>query len=786
VLNRLKNRFLFFDGAMGTMLQKSGLKVGALPEEFNIKNREVIVDIHRKYLDAGSDIIITNTFGANRLKLKGSYTVDEIVTAAVNCGKEAIGQLKNKYVALDIGPIGTLLSPLGTLSFDYAYDIFKEQIIAGTNAGADLILIETMADIYEVKAAILAAKENSHLPVFCTMTFQDNNRTFAGTDVTTFVSVVEGLGVDVLGVNCSLGPKELQSIVDDLLKYSSIPVMVQANAGLPKYHNDETYYDISPDDYSDEIKIMADKGVAIFGGCCGTTPEYIENLIDAIKDKKPKEIVRKHLTTTTSASMTVFLGDEVKIIGERINPTGKKKIKEALKENNLDYILKEAINQQETGSHILDINVGLPDIDEKEMMSKVIQEVQSIIALPLQIDSSNVDVIEAAARIYNGKPIINSVNGKKDNMEAILPIVKKYGALVIALTLDEDGIPKTSQKRVEIATKIIETAKEYGIPEENILVDPLVLTASAEQSAVMETLKAIPLIKAKHKNVKIVLGASNVSFGLPNRKLLNSTYLAMALGFGLDAPITDSTNESLMDVIRSFKVLANQDIDSKDYIEKYSNIVVEKQISTSELDLKEIIIKGLKDEALKIALQLLESTSSLDIVNNYMIPALDIVGERYEKQEIFLPQLIRSAETSKVVFEAMKEKISGTTEEVSGHKIVLATVQGDIHDIGKNIVKLILENYGYEIIDLGKDVAIEKVVETVQKEDVHLVGLSALMTTTVKNMEYTIEALKKVKPDVKIMVGGAVLTPDYAKTIGSDYYSKDAREAVDIAREVFG
>lgn len=787
VLNKLKDKFLFLDGAMGTMLQKSGLKVGELPEAFNIENKEVIIDIHKKYLESGADIIMTNTFGANRLKLKDAYTVDEIVSAAVGCAKEALKGYEDKYVALDIGPIGSLLAPLGSLSFEEAYDIFKEQVLAGKRAGADLILIETMADIYEVKAAILAAKENSDLPIFCTMTFQDNNRTFAGTDVASFVAVVEGLGVDVLGVNCSLGPDQLQPIVDELVKYASLPIMVQANAGLPHYHDDETHYDIDPAEYSHEIRIMAEKGVAIFGGCCGTTPEYIKNLIHNLKDLKPLERVKKHFTSTTSSSQTVFLGEEVKVIGERINPTGKKKIKEALKANNLDHIMKEAIAQQETGSDILDINVGLPDIDEKEMMVRVIKEVQSIVSLPLQIDSSNVEVIEAAARIYNGKPIINSVNGKKDNMEEILPIVKKYGALVIALTLDEDGIPKTAEKRVEIAGKIIERAASYGIPEENILVDPLVLTASAEQAAVMETLKSIPLIKEKYKHVKIVLGASNVSFGLPNRKLLNSTYLAMALGFGLDAPITDSTNEALMDVIRSFKVLANQDKDSKAYIETYGNIVAEKTVSTSQLDLKDIIIKGLKDEALKVALDLLNTRASLDIVNNYMIPALDIVGDKYEKQEIFLPQLIRSAETSKVVFDAMKEKLSKeSTEKMANHKIVLATVKGDIHDIGKNIVKLILENYGYEIIDLGKDVAIEDVVDTVQREDIKLVGLSALMTTTVTNMEVTIKALREVSDDVKVMVGGAVLTPDYAETIGSDYYSKDAKEAVDIAKKVFG
>jgi len=785
VLNKAE-KFLFFDGAMGTMLQNSGLETGRLPEELNIANPEIIYNIHREYLNAGSDIISANTFGANRLKLQNSsYGVEEIISAAVKTAKKSTEGFEEKYVALDIGPIGTLLSPLGTLGFEEAYDIFKEQIIAGVKAGADIILIETMTDIYELKSAVLAAKENSSLPVFATMSFQDNCRTFTGTDVDAFVILAEGLGVDVLGVNCSLGPMQLQPIVDQLLKYSSIPVMVQANAGLPKYGGNQTYYDINPDEYSREISIMAKKGAVIFGGCCGTTPEYIKSLIAALKELKPLEITKKHFTAASSSSGTVFMGEEVKIIGERINPTGKKRLKEALRENNLDYIIREAITQQESGSDILDINVGLPDIDEEEMMQKVITEVQSVVSLPLQIDSANCRVIEAAARIYNGKPIINSVNGKKESMERIFPIVKKYGALVVALTLNEEGIPSTREKRLEIASDIIETAKEYGIPEENILVDPLVLTASAEQAAVMETLKAIPLIKSKY-NVRIVLGASNVSFGLPNRKLLNTTYLAMALGLGLDAPITDSTNAALMDVIRSFKVLSNQDRDSREYIKAYGNIIHENISVASETDLKEIIIKGLKDEAKKLSHDLLGKYDSLEIVNKFMIPALDIVGEKYEKQEIFLPQLLRSAETSKIVFETIREKSSKETETTEDKKILLATVKGDIHDIGKNIVKLILDNYGYKIIDLGKDVDMEKIVETAVKEKTSLIGLSALMTTTVKNMEYTIEALKKEIPQVKIMVGGAVLTPDYAAKIGADYYSKDARGAVDIAKKAFG
>lgn len=808
----LSDNFLFFDGAMGTMLQEAGLETGELPEKLNITKPEVLSKIHREYLEAGANIITANTFGANRLKLKDtSYSVEKIISAAVSVAKKSIAEFQDtsKFLALDIGPIGTLLSPLGTLSFQEAYDIFKEQILAGVKSGVDIILIETMTDIYELKAAILAAKENSDLPVFCTMSFQENGRTFSGTDVATFVFVAEGLGVDVLGVNCSLGPEQLQPIVDQLLQYSSTPVMVQANAGLPKYQNNKTYYDIGPDKYSKEIKLMAKKGVSIFGGCCGTTPEYIKCIIDITNNLLPIKITKKLLTTVTSSSNTVFIGDEVKIIGERINPTGKKLLKEALRENDLSYIINEAIKQQETGSDILDINVGLPDINEKKMMSDIISEVQSIISLPLQIDSSDADVLETAARIYNGKPIINSVNGKKESMETIFPIAKKYGTLLVALTLDEEGIPKTAEKRVKIATKIVETAKSYGIQEENILVDPLVLTASAEQEAVMETLKSIPLIKAKY-NVKIVLGTSNVSFGLPNRTLINTSYLAMALAYGLDAPITDSTNESIMGVIRSFKVIANQDKGSKNYVEAYSNVTITTSTSevqpsskitssftqevngkslTPKLKLQEAIIKGLKEESKKLSTELLNHSDSLEVINEVMIPSLDIVGEKYENQEIFLPQLIRSAETSKEVFKIIKENSSvqnkDNIEVIEEKKIILATVSGDIHDIGKNIVKLILENYGFKIIDLGKDVPIDKVVEIALAENIKLVGLSALMTTTVKNMETTIQALRNSMPDVKVMVGGAVLTEDYAKQIDADYYSKDAKGAVEIARKVF-
>ncbi len=788
ILDRLKENFLFFDGAMGTMLQEFGMRAGEIPELYNIEKPDIIYNIHKKYFEAGAQVATSNTFGANRLKLEGKgYSPNEIITSAVKNAKRAAGEFEEKkYVALDIGPIGTLLAPLGSLKFEEAYNIFKEQVLAGTKAGVDLILIETMSDLYEAKAAVLAAKENSNLPVFCTMTFHDKNRTFSGTDVITMVSVLESLGVDALGVNCSKGPNELQGIVEEVLKYSHLPVIVQANAGNPKVKNNIVYYDFDKDLYSEEVLDMARKGLSIIGGCCGTTPEYIKAILEKLKNIAPIKLNPKRITCTSSSSQTVIIGEEVKIIGERINPTGKKRLKEALRNGEIDYLIKEAINQMETGSDILDVNVGLPDINEKTMMKKVVEELQSLISLPLQIDSANEEVIEEALRIYNGKAIINSVNGKKSSMDKILPIVKKYGALVIALTLDEEGIPKTSQKRFEIAKKIIEEAKSYGICEEDILVDPLVLTASAEQSAVLETLKAIPMIKSKY-NAKIVLGTSNVSFGLPNREILNTTYLAMALSYGLDAPITDSTKDNIMDVLRAFKVLSNQDKDSKEYIKEYSStkgIKVVKESATMEL--KDVILKGLKDDAGKVTEELLKEKTSLEIVNEYMIPALDIVGDRYEKHELFLPQLIRSAETSKIVFEVIKSKmIDDGRENISKGKILLATVEGDIHDIGKNIVKLILENYGYQIIDLGKDVSKDKIIETVKKEKIKLVGLSALMTTTVRNMELVIKELKLLDSNIRIMVGGAVMSPKYSKDIGADFYGKDARKAVDIAKNIF-
>jgi len=778
---------LLFDGGMGTMLQAYGLKGGELPESCNTKNPDMIRKIHKDYIAAGADIITTNTFGANRYKLKDSgLSCDEVVRNAVKIAREAAG---DKFVAHDIGPIGQLMEPYGTLSYEEAYDAFKEQVEASEGAGADLILIETMSDIYEAKAAILAAKENSHLPVICTMTFQADGRTLTGTDPITMVNIISHLGVDALGINCSLGPGEIMPLLKEILKYSPIPVIVQPNAGLPALIDGKTCYGVSPMQFGQYIADMAKMGAVIFGGCCGTTPEHIKEVKKAIAGLKPVKREVKKLTAVSSAAATVILGEGPKIIGERINPTGKKRLKEALRNSDMDYLLREAVAQRDAGAHILDVNVGLPEIDEKAMMVRAVSELQSIVNLPLQIDSVRPDVIEAAARVCNGRPIINSVNGEEKVMEAIFPIVKKYGCLVVALTLDENGISEKAEDRLMIAEKIVRKAGEYGIDREDIVVDCLVLTASAQQKEVQETIKAVALVKEK-LGLKTTLGVSNVSFGLPDRELLNRTFLAMALTSGLDAPIMNPMAEAMINTIKAYNVLWNIDKESGEYIRSCSGgndkpSVKEKEESR---DLKKVITDGMKEEAAPIVRQLLAEIDGMEIVDSYLIPALDIVGQKYESGEIFLPQLIQAAETVKRAFEAIKDnmmKNEGGDLEVNKGKIVIATVKGDIHDIGKNIVKILLENYGFQVYDLGKDVQIEKIVEKVKEEKAALVGLSALMTTTVKSMEDTIKALREHCPGIMVMVGGAVLNEDYAKMIGADFYGKDAREAVKITRKFY-
>lgn len=793
----IKNNILVFDGAMGTMLQERGLELGENPESLNIKERNTLLGIYEEYIKKGAMVITTNTFGANEIKLKGTgYSVEEIIKAALSIAKEARkGSKEDIHIALDVGPIGQLLEPMGTLTFERAYEIFKRQMIEGEEEGADIILIETMTDLQEMRAALLAAKENTNLPVFCTMSFEENGRTFTGCTPESMAIVLEGLGADAIGVNCSLGPNELMNIVKRVISSTNVPVMTQPNAGLPNIVNGATVFNVEPSDFSSVVEEFVDMGVSIIGGCCGTTPDFIKKLREIANTKKLLKRKKINFSSVCTPVNVVYI-EGVKVIGERINPTGKKVFQRALLDNDLEYILKQAIEQIDGGADILDVNVGLPEIDEKEMMVKVIKEIQSISSTPLQVDSSNIDVIESGLRIYNGKAIVNSVNGEEEVLDKILPIVKKYGASVVGLTLDKGGIPNTSEERFEIAKKIVEKAKEYGIDKKDVFIDCLVLTASAQQKEVKETLKAVRKV-TEELGVKTILGVSNISFGLPYRDLINETFLALAIANGLNLPIMNPNNSGMMDVVNAYNVLANIDEGSNKYISMYRGVENNQvartikaddnnQISDKDKDIKYIIIKGLKDEAATETSKLLLSNTELEIVNKYIIPALDEVGERYESGELFLPQLIQSAETVKKAFEVIKAKLAQNDGfSISKGKIIMATVKGDIHDIGKNIVKVILENYGYEIIDLGKDVPIELVVDTAMSQDVKLIGLSALMTTTVKSMEETIRALHDSGYKGKVFVGGAVVTKETATNIKADFYAKDAKESVEIARMVF-
>ncbi|MBQ8227916.1 MAG: homocysteine S-methyltransferase family protein [Clostridia bacterium] len=775
-----KDRFYITDGAMGTALQKSGLKPGALPESFNTENPDAVLNIHKSYVEAGANIVTTNTFGANRLKLGDDNKVETAIVNAVKIAKQSGAE----FVALDIGPTGALLEPMGQLKFDEAYDIFATQAKAGTKAGADLVIIETMSDLLEIKAAILAVKENSDLPIIATMTFDSDGRTFLGTDPKTAAIALSSYGVDALGVNCSLGPDELLSVVEEMLEYSKVPVAVQPNAGLPTIENGETVYKVTPEDFANSCEKMIDKGVQIIGGCCGTTPEHIRALAEMLKNKKPIERKIKAYTAFTSARKAVILdGKNSAVIGERINPTGKKKLKEALRNKDYDYVINEAVSQQENGADVLDVNAGLPEIDEIETLKQLVREIQAVSSLPLQIDSSDPVAVEEAVRIYNGKPIINSVNGSKESMDSILPIVKKYGTAVVALTLDENGIPPTAKDRLEVAKRIVNEAEKYGISKDDILIDCLVLTVSTNQSMVKETLKAVSLVK-KELGVKTVLGVSNVSFGMPNREAINAAFLAEAFGAGLDMPILNPLSAKYREIIAAHMVINNEDISGESFIAQFGNIQTASVNTTAELDLKSIIISGRKALAADATKELLKTENPIDIINNYFIPALDVVGEKFEKGTIFLPQLMASAQAVKNGFDTIKE-FMGETAPTKG-KIVLATVKGDIHDIGKNIVKMLLENYGYDVIDLGKDVEPQAVVDAVLKNNVKLVGLSALMTTTVKSMADTIAALNKAGAKCKVMVGGAVLNKEYAEMVGADFYASDATESAKIAAQILG
>lgn len=787
----LKDReFVILDGAMGTLIQKSGVKYESVPETLNITHPKMIESFHKAYVESGSDIVYTNTFGANSYKLKDSgYTVDQIISAGVRNAKNA-AKGTGALVALDIGPIGQLLEPAGALSFEEAYDYYKEQIIAG--GGADLIVFETMTDLLELKAAVLAAKENSDKPIITTMTFERNCRTFTGVSPACAAVTLSGLGVDALGVNCSLGPDELEPVVSEISKYTDLPIVIKANAGLPDPNSNE--YDVMPKDFAASVASLIKYGVKIAGGCCGTSPEYIREIKKALSDKKYKPQKKSVDAAVCSASTAVAI-DGPRIIGERINPTGKKLFKQALVDNNIDYILTQALSQVSGGAEILDVNVGHPEIDEKVMMVRVLKAIQSVCDAPLQIDSTKPDVLDAGLRCYNGKPIVNSVNGEEKSLNEVLPLVKKYGASVVGLTLDENGIPKTAEGRFEIAKRIVERAEKIGIDRNDVYIDCLTLTVSAEQDACKETLRALHRVKTE-LGCKTCLGVSNISFGLPNRELVNRTFLTMALEEGLDLPIINPNVESMTGAVRAYRVLSGIDKNSVDFISEYNDAAPQAVVKSNvDIDIFTAVYSGLKSEGASITEKLLENTDAMKIVNEMLIPALDKVGDDFEKNRIFLPQLIQSANTAQECFEVIKKRLSKTSAPaVSKGKIILATVKGDIHDIGKNIVKVLLDNYGYTVVDLGRDVDPQLIVDTAVEQNIKMIGLSALMTTTLKSMEETIKMVREKKelqnPDgtskCVIFVGGAVLTKDYAMKIGADYYCKDAKESVDAAKLVLG
>lgn len=784
----IKNNIVYLDGGMGTLLQKSGLQPGELPERWNISHPEVIKEIHKSYYDSGSNIVNTNTFGANSLKF-GTDELSEIIYHAVKNADEArkaSSGNQEKFIALDVGPTGKLLKPLGDLDFEDAVKAFAEVISLGVKYGVDLITIETMNDSYETKAAVLAAKENSDLPIIVTNAYGENGRLMTGADPAVMAAMLEGMGVDAIGANCSLGPKQLMGVMDELLKYCSVPVAFKPNAGLPKSDGKVTYYDVDAEEFAQDIKLAVANGVRIVGGCCGTTPEYIKKVCELTRDMRPKEIEKKTYSVCTSYNKAVFFGEKPILIGERINPTGKKRFKQALLENDIGYILQEAVNQQAKGVHVLDVNVGLPGIDEAQMLTNSVCELQCVTDLPLQIDSSDPVAMESALRRYNGKAMINSVNGKEENLNAIFPLVKKYGGFVVALTLDEKGIPSTVDGRMKIARKILLTAALYGINKKDIIFDPLAMTVSADKTSAITTLETVKKI-TEQLGCNTSLGVSNVSFGLPSRDLVNAAFFTTAMENGLSAAIMNPYSERMMEAYYSFNVVKGLDENCMDFINFASQQEVQPTAKQeSSLTLKEAIEKGLKEKASEITTAMLGNSAPLDIVNAHVIPALDNVGKRFEEKKLFLPQLLMSAEAAKASFEVIKATMSADGSSVKKGSIVIATVHGDIHDIGKNIVKLLLENYGYNVIDLGKNVPPETVLKAVTDNHAPLVGLSALMTTTVPAMEETVKLIKENAPWCKTVVGGAVLTQDYADKIGADKYAADAMETVRYTESVIG
>ena len=779
---------------MGTMLQAKGLKLGEHPELAALEHPDWLLDIHRAYVDAGTQILCANTFGANREKLlRTGRTVEEVIPPSIAIAKQAAAG--RALVALDMGPIGQLLEPTGTLDFETAVDIFAQEVRAAVTAGADLVMIETMTDLQECRAALLAVKENSDLPVVVSLTYEERGRTFLGHSPASAALTLEGMGADAIGVNCSLGPREMPPLVEELVKWTTLPISIKPNAGLPDPGG--AGYDIGPEEFAESMAQLTELGVKLYGGCCGTTPEYIALLSKALASRTIRDIPSSVPAAVCSPIQAVPI-DRVRVIGERINPTGKKLMKEALRRGDVDFMLGQALEQMGAGADILDVNVGLPEINEGEMMVRVVKALQGVTDAPLQMDSTRPEVLAKALRVYCGKAIVNSVNGDQETMEAILPLVKKYGAAVVGLTLDKNGIPKTTQARMDIAKRILDTALSYGIRKEDVYIDCLTLTVSAEQEGASQTLEALRRVHSE-LGLKTVLGVSNISFGLPARPLINQNFLTMAMTCGLDLPIINPNVDAMMAAVRSYHLLMNIDKEARDFIDAYGSATVSTSITTGggaapaaapggERSLFQLVEAGLKGEAGTATRKLLETTDPMAVVDDILIPALDKVGADFEAGRAFLPQLIQSAGAAQAAFEVIRQRLaeqSGGQREEKG-AVVVATVKGDIHDIGKNIVKVLLENYGYRVIDLGKDVEPLAVVQAAKEHNAQLVGLSALMTTTLPSMETTISLLRQENVPCKVVVGGAVLTPEYAQKIGADFYAKDAKASVDVARQVIG
>ncbi len=789
---RLNQEWLFCDGGSGTILQRKGLKGGELPETWNLTHPEDVIDLHTGYLNAGCDIFNTNTFGANRLHFPDQ--LEEIVAAAVNLAKQARERTgrSDAFIALDIGPSGKLLEPYGDLPFEEAVELFAEVVRIGAPLGVDLIFIETMSDSYEAKAALLAAKENCDLPVFITTTYDASGKLLNGATPESLIPMLEGLGADALGLNCSLGPEEMIPIVKRIREVTSLPLIVNPNAGLPKTVDGKTVYLVKPDSFSKTMKTISEIGIQVLGGCCGTTPDHIRAMKDVITQETFIPASSPAPVYVSSGNKAVCINEKTKAVGERINPTGKKRFRQALEEKDLDYIVSQGLEQEDAGADILDVNVGVPGIDEAAMMKTVVQRLQAVTNLPLQLDSSDPDALEAAMRIYNGKPLINSVSGKQESIERVMPLVKKYGGTLIALCLDENGIPETADGRIAVARKILEAADQYGIRRSDIVLDGLTLTISSEPEAALITLETIRRAK-EELGLHTILGVSNVSFGLPQRPLINSAFLTMAMQNGLSLAIINPNDMAMMSALRSSNAILSHDENCMDYIHAYQNTEIHMSGKASgsrseehaATDLSAMIERGLISQAKEETGRLLdEKMDSLAIINEYLVPALDRVGKGYENGTIFLPQLLMSADAAKAAFAVLKERMNTSSQQIKG-RLILATVKGDIHDIGKNIVKVMLENYGFEVIDLGKDVPPEQIVATAKEENIRLIGLSALMTTTVVSMEDTIKLVRKELPDAKVIVGGAVLTEEYAEKIGADAYGKDAMATVRYAESFF-